>query len=116
MPKEKRTLRGIRIALIECGVKSYFTSASDLENLLAFQTPVAYTAGDYGWNFDEYDFGRISIFCGYRYMPGEKIPHELCEEYNNRASEILHSEIHYENMEKQMKCLLEEFLNKLSEL
>lgn len=29
----------------------------DLQNLLKYESPIAYTAGVYGWNADIYDFG-----------------------------------------------------------
>lgn len=38
----------------------------DLQNLLKYESPIAYTAGVYGWNADIYDFGGIAICTGYR--------------------------------------------------
>ena len=38
----------------------------DLQNLLRFQNPIAYTCGTYGWNADIYDFGNVAICTGYR--------------------------------------------------
>lgn len=38
----------------------------NLQYLLQYEEPVAYTSGVYGWNADVYDFGNIAIVTGYR--------------------------------------------------
>ncbi len=58
-----------------------------LQNLLAYETPTAYTAGKYGWNYDVYDMGVCVAICtGYRGMPGKKSKHY--RDYDNRAQHI----------------------------
>lgn len=39
---------------------------ADLQHLLYYKSPVAYTSGQYGWNADIYDFWNIAICTGYR--------------------------------------------------
>lgn len=55
--------------------EGYYTIISigycDLQNLLNYESPVAYNKGVYGWNFDIYDVDRIAIATGYRGMPSK---------------------------------------------
>lgn len=44
----------------------------DLAHLLTNHSPIAYTAGVYGWNFDVYEVYGLTICTGYRYMPGRR--------------------------------------------
>jgi len=44
-----------------------------MQNILSLRSPVAYSSGVYGWNFDVYDVGDIipgaAVCTGYRGMP-----------------------------------------------
>lgn len=42
----------------------------DLSALLRYHSPVAYTCGVYGWNFDVYEVYGLTICTGYRGLPG----------------------------------------------
>ena len=42
----------------------------DLSTLLRYHSPIAYTSGIYGWNFDVYEVNGLTICTGYRGMPG----------------------------------------------
>lgn len=42
----------------------------DLQTLLRYHSPMAYTCGIYGWNFDVYEIHGLTICTGYRGMPG----------------------------------------------
>lgn len=59
----------------------------DLQHLLYFEQPIAYTCGVYGWNYDVYNINGVTICTGYRGMPGERL--EQIREYNERAQKIL---------------------------
>jgi hypothetical protein len=41
----------------------------ELQSLLSYKSPVSYSSGIYGWNFDVYDINGIAIATGYRGMP-----------------------------------------------
>ena len=58
----------------------------DISELLRTESPTAYTAGVYGWNFDVYHVHGLTITTGYRNMCGTRL--ERCEEYNKRAREV----------------------------
>lgn len=68
--KYKTTAKAIR----QFTPSNYLISAGygDLQDLLSFHEPSAYTCGVYGWNFDVYDVHGVTICTGYRGMPGRR--------------------------------------------
>jgi hypothetical protein len=75
----------------------YIVSAGycELQGLLKYKNPVAYSAGVYGWNFDVYDINGIAIVTGYRSMPSKNttVNYEAIraiekESYNKTADEL----------------------------
>lgn len=59
----------------------------DLQALLSYESPTAYSAGVYGWNFDVYDIDGVAIATGYRGMPNKnsKATYALIREYESKA-------------------------------
>src|SRR5574344_1215021 len=80
--KFKTTAKQIRSAY-----RCYCVGYCDLQNLLKFTEPTAYTAGVYGWNADVYTFGDVAIVTGYRPF-GARIPCGLIREYEEMARGI----------------------------
>lgn len=58
----------------------------DLSYLLHNHSPIAYTCGVYGWNFDVYEVYGVTICTGYRNMPGKRL--DGIGEYEAKAREI----------------------------
>lgn len=58
----------------------------DLQSLLRYVDPVAYTRGMYGWNYDVYDVNGVTICTGYRGIPGRRANN--ITDYEARAREI----------------------------
>lgn len=81
----------------------------DLQYLLRNHSPIAYTCGKYGWNFDVYEVYSVTICTGYRNMPGARL--EKISEYEEKARAILSWEDKRSVEEKQtaIENLLEEF-------
>lgn len=71
--------------------EGYYTIISagycDLQCLLSYESPIAYCAGTYGWNFDLYEFNGVAIATGYRDMPSKhsKADYNLISEYEQKA-------------------------------
>lgn len=71
--------------------EGYYTIISvgycGLQCLLSYESPIAYSAGVYGWNFDVYQFGGVAIATGYRGMPSQhsKADYQLIREYEDKA-------------------------------
>ena len=54
-------------------------------NLLRYETPFAYNAGKYGWNWDAYEVNGVILIAGYRNMIGERVDWDVLHEYDRRA-------------------------------
>lgn len=80
----------------------------DLATLLRNHSPVAYTCGVYGWNFDVYEVYGKTICTGYRNMPG-RTPNNI-REYEAKARAIMedHS-MDWKSQDEAIEALLEEF-------
>lgn len=71
--------------------EGYYTIISvgycELQNLLSYESPVAYNKGRYGWNFDVYDIDGVAIVTGYRHLPekNSNTSYDLVKEYESRA-------------------------------
>lgn len=60
-----------------------------MQYLLSGKTPIAYTCGVYGWNFDAYAVGSYTICTGYRNMPGEQVAdYETIRAYETAAERV----------------------------
>ena len=82
----------------------------DLSYLLRNHSPIAYTCGVYGWNFDVYDIYGLTICTGYRGMPGKRL--EGIAEAEGKANEILSWEnksMTYEEKREAVENLLHDF-------
>ena len=77
----------------------------DLQNLLNYEKPVAYSSGTYGWNFDVYDVDGVAIATGYRGMPSKNSSDDyaLIREYEKKSEGATAEE---------KKYLIREFIDK----
>ena len=80
----------------------------DLQCLLHYVDPVAYTRGVYGWNYDVYDVNGVTICTGYRGMPGRRANKITDYEKKARAIEEDYS-MPYEAKKDAVMALLHEF-------
>lgn len=67
--KYRTTAKAIRDAM-KAGTPTVALGYCELQRLLGCADPEAYTAGVYGWNFDVYRLGGLTICTGYRGMIG----------------------------------------------
>ena len=97
-----------RKAIVNGSGRLVYAPYAELQYLLRYHDPVAYTAGVYGWNFDVYEIGNLTICTGYRGMPGRRANN--IDEYEKRASEIWHSDgKSFEEQKEEIERLLMEF-------
>lgn len=61
----------------------------DLQALLSYEEPAAFTAGTYGWNADVYNFGYAAIVTGYRPFGNVKPDYELVQKYEQAAKDLI---------------------------
>lgn len=98
-----------RKAIVNCSVNVKCAGYCDLQNLLRNHSAVAYTVGVYGWNFDVFEVYGVTICTGYRNMPGARL--EGIREYEEKAAAIwsLENRTPFEEKQKQVEKLLQEF-------
>lgn len=63
----------------------------NLQHLLQYETPIAYTCGATGWKADIYEFNGILIVTGYQPFGNILADYDLCEEYEERTQKIINS-------------------------
>ena len=82
----------------------------DLSYLLSNHSPIAYTCGVYGWNFDVYEIDGLTICTGYRGMPGRRANN--IGAYEEKARQIMswENKISFEEKQEQLEQLLHEFI------
>lgn len=94
----------------------------DLQFLLKYESPRAYTSGVYGWNYDLYEIDGIAICTGYNGQPkGKNFDYDLVRKYDNKARKILETRKKdtetwekYDNKKrKAIKKLLNNFLKEV---
>lgn len=85
----------------------------DLQHLLYFKSPFAYSAGVYGWSCDYYEIkNNTCISTGYSPVGDIEPDYELILEYNNNAQNIIYSDLTMEQKREQVNTLLNEFIQK----
>ena len=81
----------------------------ELSTLLRNHSPITYTAGVYGWNYDVYMINGKTICTGYRGMPGRRANNP--GEYEKKARAIMDEyNRNYEERSADVEKLLNEFI------
>ena len=97
-----------RKAVVNGSVNVKCAGYCDLASLLTNHSPVAYTCGVYGWNFDVYEVYGVTICTGYRNMPGARL--EGIREFEGKARAIMDEYRRpYEERTQEVESLLKEF-------
>lgn len=100
-------------------MKGYFSKVisvgyCNLQNLLTYAMPIAYTKGVYGWNADVYAFGDVAIVTGYRPF-GDNVDYALCREFEERAKALRDLGRPYAERKAEAEALVKEFIAKACE-
>lgn len=85
----------------------------DLQHLLAYISPNAYTSGIYGWNADIYSIGNVAICTGYRPFGDINPDYDITRSYNERARIIRH-ESYGNDMHQQLSDLLDAYIKEVT--
>lgn len=97
-----------RKAIVNSSTNLVCAGYCDLQSLLYNHSPIAYTCGIYGWNFDVYEVYGLTICTGYRGMPGRRANN--IGEYERKANAIRENyDIPYEKKKEAIEALLMEF-------
>lgn len=84
----------------------------DLQNLLKYESPIAYTSGVYGWNADIYDFGGVAIVTGYRPFGNIRPNWEIMDKYEKEAENICYN-YSYEKRRDALQELQKKFIEEV---
>ena len=85
----------------------------DVQNLLYFRNPVAYSAGIYGWACDYYSFGGTVISTGYSPIATRNatVSYERVRCYDDKAAAIVKQyDMPYEQRKAEVEELLQAFV------
>ena len=98
---------------------------SDIQELLRYTEPFAYTCGIYGWNADIYEvttehdgiYNKIVICTGYRPFGNISVKYDTLRKYEEQARFINSWECKLSQDEKKQKIkkLLQSFINEVLE-
>jgi hypothetical protein len=100
--------KNTRKAVVNGSVNVRSAGYCDLAYLLRNHSPIAYTCGVYGWNFDVFEVYGVTICTGYRNMPGKRL--DGVAEYEQKAREIWGNySMPYEEQKEKTEILLQEF-------
>ena len=85
----------------------------ELQNLLYYTSPIAYSSGSYGWYCDYYDIDNVCISTGYSPI-GKTVTYDILKKYDNKASEIIGDyNISYDERKKKVNGLLLKFIKEV---
>lgn len=108
--KYKVTKKEIR----ESGNKVYCVGYCNLQFLLNFHEPFAYSTRAEGWACDYYLINDIIISTGYAPI-GRKTDYSLCREYDKKAEKVRGDyNLTWEQQKETIEALLIEFVEKLT--
>ena len=80
----------------------------DLQYLLRWENPIAYTSGTYGWNADIYNIGGVAIVTGYRPF-GRHVDHDKIAAVEAEARKIVET-VKYDEQQEALKTLILDFI------
>ena len=83
----------------------------ELQSLLAYHTPVAYTTTREGWGADVYDFGNTAIITGYSPFGSIRPGYDTLQEYEGKARELSRQHLDFTETQKAVDSLLHEFID-----
>lgn len=90
-------------------------SYCNLQFLLNYESPVAYTTRREGWAADIYDMGSgVAIVTGYAPFGTIRPGYDLCRKYDLRAEKIRYDySLSYDEQREQLKALAREFVKEV---
>ena len=85
-------------------VNLYTAPYCSLQHVLLYSPPVYYVSNNAGWRCDIYRIGNLHIATGYGTPKGSPIPYEVCNQVEEKASELLNAKA--ENMREKLEAIL----------
>lgn len=108
--------RTTKKAMKESYDKIICVSYCNLQNLLRFQEPFAYSARSEGWACDYYDVDGILISTGYAPLDSKRThsTYDICKKYDIAAEKIIYDySLSYEEQREKVNALLMEYIKEV---
>lgn len=87
----------------------------NLQYLLGYENPVAYTARREGWAADIYDFGNTAIITGYAPFGNIRPGYDICKKYENKAEKVRYDySLSWEEQKEKLHQLINEFIKEVA--
>jgi len=87
----------------------------NLQYLLTYETPEAYTTRREGWASDVYTFDAgFAISTGYAPFGNISVHYDICQKYEKLAQEILHTNFNYESAKGELRNLIQKLYEEVS--
>lgn len=102
-------------AMKESYDKIICVSYNNLQHLLRFQKPFAYSTRVEGWACDYYNIDGVLISIGYSPIDSRrtKSSYDICKKYDEAAQKILCKYSSYEDQKEKVNNLLMEYIKKV---
>ena len=88
----------------------------NLQYLLRFQEPFAYSAHSEGWACDYYDIDGVLISTGYSPIESKrtKCTYDICKKYDNAAEKIIYNySLSQEEQKEKLDNLIKDFIKEV---
>lgn len=86
----------------------------ELQSLLNFKSPIAYTCGRDGWHADIYDIGGVAIVTGYNPFGNISPDYDTCRKYEAKAQKLRYSNIDYGKRIEKLNEMIVEFIEEVT--
>ena len=89
----------------------------ELQTLLDYESPVAYTVRREGWGADVYDIGGgVAIATGYAPFGNVRPGYDICRKYEKQAEKIRYNyDLSYDRQRDMLKSITKEFVKEVRE-
>lgn len=110
--KYKTTQKAVKDAYINKICVGY----CNLQYLLNYENPIAYTARREGWAADIYDFGNTAIITGYAPFGNIRPVYDICRKYDSAAEKIRYDySLSWEEQKKKIDSLIKNFIEEVTQ-
>lgn len=88
----------------------------DIQTLLSYENPVAYTTRREGWAADIYDMGgSVAIVTGYAPFGNIRPAYDVRRRYEEQARKIRYGSLKWEEQKEQLHELLRQFVEEVTQ-
>lgn len=106
-------LKTTRKEILKSGCKVVSCGDGDLQNLLTYRSPFAYSTRAEGWACDYYQISDIIISSGYSTI-GDRLDYTVIKKYDDRARAIKNTLRDHAAAEKEIEIIINDFIQEVT--